>query len=162
MRTFISNYWWGTSVDNHKIHWLRWSNLTDPKTEGGMGFRDMNLFNQAMLGKQGWRLLDRPNALCSRVLKGKYYPNTNFLAATRRKRSSRLGELSYGRDVLKKGLISRIGPGTSVNIWHDGWITRIKGFKPRVRFPGVVVNTVDELMEEGGGGGVESGFRKLN
>lgn len=26
--TYISNYWWGSSVDNHKIHWLRWNRLT--------------------------------------------------------------------------------------------------------------------------------------
>jgi hypothetical protein len=54
-----------------------------------MGFRDMALFNnQAMLGKQGWRLLSRPQVLCSRVLKGKYFPISDFLAATRRKKSS--------------------------------------------------------------------------
>jgi hypothetical protein len=38
MKTCISNYWWGSSVDNHKIHWQRWSKLTTPKGEGGMGF----------------------------------------------------------------------------------------------------------------------------
>lgn len=27
--TYISNYWWGSSMDNHKIHWLRWNKLTD-------------------------------------------------------------------------------------------------------------------------------------
>jgi hypothetical protein len=37
MKTYISNYWWGSSVDSHKIHWQRWSKLSTPKGEGGMG-----------------------------------------------------------------------------------------------------------------------------
>jgi hypothetical protein len=78
----VSNYWWGSSLDSHKIHWLRWEKLTRPKNQGGIGFRDFSLFNQAMLGKQGWRLLVRPDSLCAKVLKGKYYPSSDFLSAT--------------------------------------------------------------------------------
>jgi hypothetical protein len=25
MKTYIANYWWGSSIDNHKVHWQRWS-----------------------------------------------------------------------------------------------------------------------------------------
>jgi hypothetical protein len=88
MKTYTSNYWWGSVIDNHKIHWQRWSKLTIPKGEGGMGFRDLPLFNKEMLGKQGWRLLKHPDSLCTRVIKGKYFPNGVFLTATRKKRSS--------------------------------------------------------------------------
>ena len=70
MRTYISNYWWGSSIDSHKIHWQRWSKLTRTKDDDGIDFRDLPLFNQALLGKQGWRLMMRPDSLCARVLKG--------------------------------------------------------------------------------------------
>lgn len=96
MRTYISNYWWGSSINNHKIHWQRWSKLTRSKADGGMGFRDLPLFNQALLGKQGWRLLMRPESLCARVLKGKYCPHGDFLSATRKKRSSEILKVRPG------------------------------------------------------------------
>jgi hypothetical protein len=150
MTTYISSYWWGSSLDNHKIHWLKWSKLTDSKEDGGMGFRDMSLFNKAMLGKQGWRLLIRPEALCSRVLKGKYFPNSNFLAATRRKKSSETWRaILHGRDVLKRGIIKQICPGSSVNIWEDNWIPGTMSMKPLVRLPGMSVTPVEDLFVPG-------------
>lgn len=35
IKTCVSNYWWGSSIDNHKMHWQRWSKLTRTKGEGG-------------------------------------------------------------------------------------------------------------------------------
>jgi len=73
MKIVISNYWWGSSADNRHMHWQRWELLTRPEVQGGMGFRDLRLFNKAMLWKQGWRLIENPNSLCAKVLKGRYY-----------------------------------------------------------------------------------------
>lgn len=71
-----------------------------------MGFRDLPLFNQAMLGKQDWRLLIRPESLCSKVSKGKYFPNCGFLEATRIKKSlATWRAILHGRDALKKRLV---------------------------------------------------------
>ncbi|GJN25118.1 hypothetical protein PR202_gb12906 [Eleusine coracana subsp. coracana] len=147
MKTIISNYWWGSSLDSHKIHWQKWSKLTLPKGQGRMGFRDLQLFNKAMLGKQGWRLITRPSALCTKVIKGKYYPNGDFLSATRKRNSSDTWKaMVYGREVLRKGVIKRVGPGTSIDGWEDNWIQGIPGLKPRVLLDDVQLGRVNELF----------------
>jgi hypothetical protein len=60
-----------------------------------MGFRDLPLFNKAMLGKQGWHLLKHPDSLCARVIKGKYFPNGVFLQQQERSDRRRHGVLCY-------------------------------------------------------------------
>ena len=123
MKSTISNYWWGGSADNRHIHWMRWDLLTRPKAKGGMGFRDLPMFNKSLLGKQGWRLLTCLDSLCAKVLKGRYYHEGDFLSASRKRHSSQTWRaISTGREVLQQGLVKQIGDGQQTNIWQDKWI----------------------------------------
>ena len=54
------------------MHWVSWDKLIDTKEEGGMGFRELEHFNTALLAKELWRLISQPNLLVSRVVKAKY------------------------------------------------------------------------------------------
>lgn len=102
----MAKYWWGSSLDKRSLHWMSGDKLTAPKVKGGMGFRDPQVFNLAMLGKQGWRLLTNPNSLCARVLKGRYYPHTDFLHATAPARASSTWKaIVAGRKALEVGLM---------------------------------------------------------
>ena len=77
----IAKFWWGSNQDKQAIHWSRWEKLSCAKSRGGLGFRDFTSFNQAMVAKQGWRLLQFPDSLVSKVLQAKYYRNSSFLNA---------------------------------------------------------------------------------
>jgi hypothetical protein len=70
----IRKFWWGEENGTRKVHWIAWDKLLAPKGKGGMEFRDMRLFNKALLARQAWRLIQFPNSLCARLLKAKYYP----------------------------------------------------------------------------------------
>jgi hypothetical protein len=121
----ICRYWWAQQENENKVHWLSWEVLPKPKSDGGLGFRDLYGFNMAMLAKQAWRLLDNPNSLCGRVLKARYFPDSSILEATATPGISYTWRsLLKGVELLKEGLIWRIGDGTQINLLSDPWLPR--------------------------------------
>ena len=123
MRKPISNFWWGIEDGKKKLHWRSWDWLSAPKSLGGMGFRDMVLFNQAMLAKQCWRLLMDPNSLCYKVLKGRYFPNGNFWnSVCPRSASYTWRSIMFGKKLIQKGLVWRVGDGKQISVCNDNWI----------------------------------------
>ena len=104
--------------------------MCSPKKDGGMGFRDLRLFNKALLAKQGWKLIQHPNSLIGRIYKAKYYPHSSFLEAKVPNHSSFIWRsLASARDLIGKGSGSRVGNGNKIRIWQDNWIPREGGFK---------------------------------
>jgi hypothetical protein len=96
-----------------------------PKKWGGLGYKDLHSFNMAMLAKQGWRLLTDPTSLCARVLKAKYFPNSDVLHARPKEGMSYTWRsILKGIELLKEGLIKRVGNGLSIDIWKDPWVMR--------------------------------------
>ena len=98
---------------------------------GGLGFRDIELFNLALLARQAWRILQEPQALSSRVLKAVYFPETDFLEAELGPSPSRIWRAVIdGKDVLKQGLIRRIGTGEEIDVWQMNWMPRDDMMRP--------------------------------
>lgn len=96
-----------------------------PKKEGELGFRDLYSFNMVMLAKQVWRLLQPLDLLYAQVLRAKYYPDGDLLSAQAKSGISYVWRsILKGVEMVKKGMIWRVGGGDQIRIWEDTWIPR--------------------------------------
>lgn len=121
----IRDFWWGAEHGRRKMYWVAWDVMLRPKNMGGLGFRDMQTFNQALLARQAWRLIDKPDSLCARLLRAKYYPNGSLVDTVfTGNASSSWQTIEFGLQLVKNGIIWRIGCGEGVRIWRDPWIPR--------------------------------------
>lgn len=60
---------------------MAWKKMQFSKRHGGLGFRDLAKFNDALLAKQDYRLLRYLNTLLARLMKARYYKDTSVLDA---------------------------------------------------------------------------------
>ncbi|KAL6218856.1 hypothetical protein ACLB2K_012063 [Fragaria x ananassa] len=105
-----------------------------PKADGGMGFRDIHHFNLALLAKQCWRLIQNPNSLWAKCLKGQYFPKCSFMEAKKGYRASwGWSNLIEARDCfMGEGCFWQVSNGNDINIWKDKWLPPPNAAKVRV------------------------------
>ena len=79
LENMMRSFWWGQKDKENKIAWVSWRKMCRSKLHRGIGFRNIQAFNLAMLAKQGWRILTNPDSLVARVFKAKYFPYDDIL-----------------------------------------------------------------------------------
>ncbi|MCH88382.1 ribonuclease H, partial [Trifolium medium] len=119
-RSFI----WGDNDERRHAHLIGWQTMTLPKSQGGMGFKDLHIMNDACLLKMNWALLKGEHHLWGQVLLGKYG----------RGRNARDGVIAHQTDsVLWKAIVNlwpqlqqhvywAVGDGQKINVWKDKWL----------------------------------------
>jgi hypothetical protein len=124
IQSALTRFWWDSSMDKKKMCWISWLNLTKSKGEGGLGFRDLQCFNDALLAKQSWRILTKPQCLLARTLLGKYCHSTPFLDCKPPATISHgWRSICIGRDLLKRKLGKVIGCGKQTSLWQEPWLS---------------------------------------
>lgn len=123
MEKMIKRCWWASKNGKTWTHWVAWQKLLRSKGSRGLGFRDVRLFSKALLARQAWRLIEFLDSLCARVLKAKYYPNGELLDTVfPHAMSPSWRAVTFGLELLKEGLIWRVGHGKKIKILRHSWI----------------------------------------
>lgn len=121
--SLIAKFWWRSSGKERGIHWTKWSQLKKTKMQGGMGFRDLNAMNIALVAKQVWRVQNNPDALWAKVLKSLYFTNSSIWDAKKgRKASWGWVSMLKGRDFINKHKAWHIKDGSKVRVCGDRWL----------------------------------------
>lgn len=123
INSMCARFWWGSRGTERKMHWISWEKLCLPKSHGGLGFRELKVFNQALLAKKGWRLLCDTSSLVHRVMSARYYPHDSFLEARRGFDPSYIWRSIWGaKSLLLEGLKWRVGNGEKIGVWDEAWL----------------------------------------
>lgn len=83
MDSEFARFWWGQREEERRTHWKRWEEPTKARAIGGMGFKNLEVLNLALLCKLVWMILINPQELWFKVLTGLYFRDKDFLQATK-------------------------------------------------------------------------------
>lgn len=120
IEALLMRFWWEKGDQNRGIPWIAWKRLQFSKKEGGLGFKDLPKFNDALLAKQAWRIIRNPNCLLARLMKARYFRDDNILDAKQRvKQSYGWASVLAGLEIIKKGSRFIIGDGELARLDGD-------------------------------------------
>ncbi|KAE8708583.1 hypothetical protein F3Y22_tig00110338pilonHSYRG00172 [Hibiscus syriacus] len=86
------SYWWFGKQNSRGWAMVTWDKICQSKKFGGMGFRDLRLFNIALLGNQIWRLIQDEHSSAFKA-----------------------------KEALKDGFFWRVGMNSKARIFEDNW-----------------------------------------
>lgn len=122
----IVQLWWSSNLPKRGIHLVKWEKLCKSREEGRIGFRLIDEFNLALLGKQLLRLVQFPDSLLARVLRGEYFRCSLPL------RINKTSSPSYGwlsimaeKPLITLGIRQKVHSRNEIIIWEDLWIPTI-------------------------------------
>ncbi|KAM6556148.1 hypothetical protein CsatB_003167 [Cannabis sativa] len=144
LESVMANFWWGVNDNNRpKTHWQSWKKLCRSKKDGGLGFRSMVHFNQALLAKQAWRILKQPNSTVSKILSARYFPHSSFLdSSIGHSPSFVCRSICWGKELLHKGLLFLC------TAWFV-WFNRNKALKGQAPDPDhAIPNLAQSFLED--------------
>lgn len=120
----VCDFVWGSTLRHRSMHLLSKEKIARPRKFGGLGIRSMRHANSAILAKLGWRILQEPNALWARVIRGKYCNNRADVDMFQDSaRSSQMWKgILLGAETLSKGLKMVVGNGRSTLFWFHVWL----------------------------------------
>ena len=81
--------------------------MCEAKEVGGMGFKEIEKFNDVLLSKQVWCMINNPDSLCYRVFKARFFPEGSILDA----KESSIGSYAWKSILGARDVIARVWCG---------------------------------------------------
>lgn len=114
-------FFWG-KPGKKSICFVRWSKLTAPRSEGGLGIRCLHMLNRAMVLKAMWKLISGHDALWVQLVAEKYHQSTSFWCARYPQKCTRLWRaILENRCVMANYTRWLLGDGLTCPAYGQPW-----------------------------------------
>ena len=110
------DFLWGRMGEGKKFHLVNWSQVCQPLKMGGLGVRNLRIFNQALMGKWLWRYGNEEDAFWSHLIFVKYGREVNGPYGISLWKHIRKGWGSFACH-----LHFEVGDDTKTKFWDDVW-----------------------------------------
>ena len=132
----LLRFWWSSSMEKRPIYWRKKEVLEKHKHQGGLGFRNIEKVNKALLFNQAWRIYQNKGSLINQVFTAKYKKDPLQMAIDNEAPPScsyAYRSLFKACQSFKEGLHKRLGNGKTIRLDKDNWHHKGKPLKPKIR-----------------------------
>ena len=115
---------WGGGSETRKIHLVNWRTVSQVKGKGGLGIRNLNFLNRALLGKWIWRFVVEESSTWKVCISTKYGIEVGGWYTLSPRGSYGLGlwkAISKETSQLKQNCELVLRDGKRIRFWEDTW-----------------------------------------
>lgn len=118
MRRFM----WGKIGRERYLPMIAWHKLCQIEEEGGLGIKDLKIFNKALIQKVVWQLVTNQDRVWVGIIKAKYFPQNSFWSAEDKQGTSNLWKaLLENKNEVLIHTIWHIGDGKEIAVQGQPW-----------------------------------------
>lgn len=94
------------------------------KKNGGLGLKNLEIMNDALMGRLVWNVVSKPTALCLKVLSGKYRRECDLSKECKVLKSDSETWKNLGRiwPSIISNFVWEVGNGKKTRFWDDVWV----------------------------------------
>lgn len=101
---------------------IAWKQVCKPKVEGGVGIKDLELWNETLMTKHLWNVASSKESLWVKWVNVVRLKGASVWEFTCDKSSSAgWKQIMALRDKMRAYVISKVGDGANTFLWHDKW-----------------------------------------
>ncbi|RVW42450.1 Transposon TX1 uncharacterized 149 kDa protein [Vitis vinifera] len=118
------DFLWGGGALENKPHLVCWKVICAAKKDGGLGIRNLAIFNKALLGKWLWRFANENDSLWKQIISSKYDLQDGGWCSKGGRDRYGVGvwkAIRNGWEDFRSHSRFLIGDGTRVKFWKDLW-----------------------------------------
>ncbi|OIT02175.1 putative ribonuclease h protein, partial [Nicotiana attenuata] len=124
------NFLWGSTEEKKKCHLIKWSIVTMPKKQGGLGIPNTHWKNSSFNAALAWRYRKEKEDLWAKTIFSKY----------NHRKSKNIGFHTWkvirkGSEICNINTKWLVGDGTTISLWHDKWINQLGALRDYIQGP---------------------------
>ncbi|XP_052622964.1 uncharacterized protein LOC128128149 [Lactuca sativa] len=101
---------------------VKWHDICKPKEYGGLGIKNLRRWNEALLAKHVWNVINNKNSLWVQWVRINYIGSKNFWDILQKKSISWTWKRCLEvRKIVRPHVVSCVGNGRNTSLWHDWW-----------------------------------------
>nr|XP_043620341.1 uncharacterized protein LOC122592208 [Erigeron canadensis] len=101
---------------------VAWKNVCKPKEQGGLDIKDMRKWNDVLLVRQFWKIIENGNSLWAKWVNVVKLKSMSIWEIEADKYDSWGWKTMLGiRELVKQHVLYKIGNGRRISMWNDKW-----------------------------------------
>lgn len=101
---------------------VSWTTICKPKDQGGLGIKDLQLWNEVLIMKHLWNIAAKKDTLWVKWINIEKLKGRNIWDVTEENNNSMgWNNILKLREKMRKHVVYKLGNGKSVSAWYDKW-----------------------------------------